>query len=96
MISLLTNITFLRLVAVAMIFVVTAVYFLRKEPTVKSFVAFIAGDLVGISILAFSEYLKDAAALPYIVVSITMVVLFDVWLIAKAFAHNKKGNENGK
>lgn len=84
MMALLTNVIFLRIIAITLMIVVTAVYFLQKEPTVKSFVAFIAGDLVGISILAFSEYLKNAAALPYIIISVTMVVLFDVWLIARA------------
>ena len=84
MISLLTNITFLRLVAFAMIFTVTATYFLKKETTVKSFIFFIAGNFLAMLVLALTEYLKNAAALPYIVVSVAIVMLFDAWLIARA------------
>lgn len=84
MISLLTNITFLRLVAVAMIFVVTAAYFLKKETTVRNFILFIAGNFLAILVLALAEYLKNAAALPYIAVSVAIVMLFDAWLIARA------------
>ena len=84
MISLLTNITFLRLVAIVMILIVTAAYFLKKETTVKSFVLFLAGNFLAILVLALAEVLKNAAALPYIVVSVAIVILFDAWLIARA------------
>ena len=88
MISLLTNITFLRLVAIVMILIVTAAYILKKETTVKSFVLFLAGNFLAILVLALAEYLKNATALTDIIVntivSVAIVILFDAWLIARA------------
>lgn len=37
--TILTNVIFLRIIAITLMIVVTAVYFLQKEPTVKSFIA---------------------------------------------------------